>query len=949
MDHLACINFPKLFILFACCVYLPSASAQQENIFVLRSLEDAALFDKNYLYLQKQDQNSIHTIATIRSEAYENRFVKYHPDSIHCKRCVYWGKFYLKNALEDPNLFKNWVLRFNDASYIDVFIFDSAGNQRFHGKTGKLVPAKEQTISSGFKFNRVKFSLKDTSVATIYFRYQRTRGYSPGFDQLALIPNDDLAIPAGMDNLLNDRLFFGFLLTAFLFNFLFFVATKDRAFLYQTLFLLGVLVFIFESAGLTNDSSFFRDHPKAIMPVSYAAVALLSVAYIQFIRSFGNLKNVLPGWDKIARLLIAANIFNLPIILIIYFSTGNEYFCDRVFVSFLAVQYLVLAWLIFLLTRKKEPNTYFLAGAVVIVFIGVFMSGLNVFSGKGIQTAFLKWILGGNITLFFLGLAYRMKKLEKEEQEAIHLKELNELKNRLFTHITHEFRTPLTVIDGMAAQIGSFSKVAGEHTVQKAVQLIQSNGNRLLNLVNRMLDLAKLESGRMELTLHRNDVVAHLRSVVESFEAYAAGKNILLQFLTELPSFEMDYDQDKLQQIVANLISNALKFTPEGGKIFISVKRLKRSDKEVLQMECTDTGEGIPPGELPFIFSRFYQAENSKKKGEGTGIGLALTQELVKLMGGTIDVKSTVGVGTTFTVQIPAIKMASTPKGALSANAAKANIPFETLYADEAVTNKEMKLVLGHPNSAKPLVLIVEDHADVIYYLRTLLEDQYELETAHNGRIGIEYAIETIPDIIISDVMMPDKDGFELCETLKNDQRTSHIPIILLTAKTAYADRIAGLKRGADAYLTKPFRKEELLVCLENIIQAKKRLLERYSRQLIQSPTEGAGMNLEDAFIGKLQEEVKKNMQDEHFGIPQLCRSMKLSRTQLHRKISTLTGKSTSHFIRSIRLFRAKELLHTSEFNISEIAFEVGFSDPNYFTRMFTAEFGVTPTIFRQQ
>ncbi|MBK7406885.1 MAG: response regulator [Saprospirales bacterium] len=535
----------------------------------------------------------------------------------------------------------------------------------------------------------------------------------------------------------------------------------------------------------------------------------------------------------------------------------------------------------------------------------------------------------------------RMKHdLELKQLQADQLKELDQTKTRLYTNITHEFRTPLTVILGMADQLEKDPK----NRLQEGLRLIRRNGSHLLALINQLLDLAKLQSNRMVVQLIQGDIVVYLKYIAESFNSMAAAKDLRISTYSDPESIVMDFDRDKIMKIASNLLSNAVKFTPPGGEIILRIRLEKEqgSDAETLVFDVSDTGIGIPPDQLPHIFERFYQADSSNtRKGEGTGIGLALVQELVKLFDGQISVESVQGKGSTFTVQLPIRHTA----------ALETELHIQEMQPLEEAVSERVPLVEGgnqfSGNEDWPLMLIVEDNPDVRTFLVGCLDQQYRIVTAENGQIGINKALELVPDIIISDVMMPEKDGFEVCDILKKDTRTSHIPIVMLTARTTVEDRITGLERGADAYMAKPFHQGELIVQLQNLLDSRRRLQERYRN--LDSPAEQATPDekVEDAFLLELRGIIESQMADAGFSIEYLCRKMAMSRMQLHRKIKALTDQSTSLYIRSIRLQRARHLFTTTELNVSEVAYEVGFDDPKYFSRVFSEEFGVAPSDFR--
>ncbi len=511
------------------------------------------------------------------------------------------------------------------------------------------------------------------------------------------------------------------------------------------------------------------------------------------------------------------------------------------------------------------------------------------------------------------------------------LKELDRMKSRFFTNISHELRTPLTVISGMVDQL----KKDPEAWLDKSVSMIKRNSENLLNLVNQILDLRKLETGQLELHFIQDNIILYLSYILESFHSLADQKNIKLLFESEQSELVMDYDPAKILRIVTNLLSNAIKFTPRGGTIWLKAGR--RSNDLLIQVK--DTGIGIPEDQLSSIFDRFYQVDTAhSRKGEGTGIGLAIVKEFVQLMEGEIWVESELNKGTTFNFALP-IRQTSELKATEDKEAVAQKV--------KGMITKSADVEENHgPENLKeelPTLLIIEDNPDVRQYLMACLKGKYHLKVAEDGLQGEKIAISDIPDLIISDVMMPGKDGFELCESLKTDQRTSHIPFILLTAKADDESRLSGLKRGADAYLSKPFNEEELEIRIEKLLDNRRMLQQRYGSLENLSPTNDIAVQQEDEFIVSLRQAVLDNIDDENYGIPEICRDMALSRSQLHRKLKALTDKSTSHFIRSIRLQKAKELLQTTDLNVSEVAYEVGFRNPRYFSTTFSEEFGVSP------
>lgn len=556
-------------------------------------------------------------------------------------------------------------------------------------------------------------------------------------------------------------------------------------------------------------------------------------------------------------------------------------------------------------------------------------------------TQWWAWLSYALLLFLLLYLIYGFLLRRKLAQaEVIRLKDLDQVKTRIYTNLTHEFRTPLTVILGISDHILSHPSI---DSLKDGLPMIKRNGAQLLRLINQMLDLSKLQSGKLSAKMIHDNILDYLKYLTESFHSLAESKDIRLHLLPGLQELYMDFDPEKIQTIFSNLVGNAVKFTPPGGNVYIMIEKITtREMEEFLEIKVKDTGKGIPAEHLPYIFDRFFQVNDSPTRTEeGTGIGLALTKELVQLMSGTIEVSSQSGKGSEFTVRLPIQKEAPKGNAGELANEFQANV---TDLAKVSAIGAEADF-----DESRPLALLVEDNEDVLSYLQRCLQGKYRIQKARNGLQGIQMAIEMIPDIIVSDVMMPEKDGYEVVERLKNDERTSHIPIILLTAKADIESRLEGLERGADAYLSKPFEKNELEVRLRKLIEVRQKLIGRYASLNPEGKPETPTEKQEDAFLKKLRAIVDAHLDREDFGIGELCRELGVSRTQLHRKLKALTNKSTSQVIRMIRMQEAKKLLLNENMNISEIAYAVGYGNPSHFTQEFTKEFGEAPSFFRKR
>ena len=519
----------------------------------------------------------------------------------------------------------------------------------------------------------------------------------------------------------------------------------------------------------------------------------------------------------------------------------------------------------------------------------------------------------------------------KTEAQARRLAELDEAKSRFFANISHEFRTPLTLI------LGGLEQGSGDRDA-----LIRSNAQRLLHLVNQLLDLARIESGQARLRPEAGNLAATLRALVRTFAPLAERAGITLELRAPVGETTFVYDPDAVEKIVGNLLSNALKFTPEGGKVWVTLHAEDRAEPpeqgEAEQVEITvkDTGPGIPPEALPVIFDRFRQVDDAAtRRHEGTGIGLSLARELVELHGGEILVESEPGFGSAFTVRLPRLTPAE------EAPPAAARPGFEPLDADAAAPAPEAPAA-GRDDAAT--VLIVEDNADVRALVRGYLEPHYTVVEAADGRAGLEAARRAAPDLILSDVMMPEMDGFALVRAVRQDERLRAIPVILLTARASEQDTVDGLAAGADDYLPKPFSAKELRARVARHIAVRRELRDRYSREVRVEPAGIAVPSAEEAFTADVAAAIEAGMGDAHFGPGALADALGISPRQLRRRLRAALGESPARLIRRFRLESAARLLEERAGTVAEIAYRVGFKNADHFSTAFRKHFGRTPT-----
>ncbi len=532
------------------------------------------------------------------------------------------------------------------------------------------------------------------------------------------------------------------------------------------------------------------------------------------------------------------------------------------------------------------------------------------------------------------------------EQEKRHLQKLDEFKSHFFANLSHEFRTPLSIIRGTTEKLSRTDGPALER--KKDYQAIARSAGKLLQMINQLLDLSRLESGTLTLQPQPVDVSKFLKELAGSFSSLFESKGITFRFTVPLHPLWVNMDKVKLEQIINNLLSNAAKFTAAAGEVsFIATFQIGGKHKCCMKIQVQDNGSGIPKNHLPHIFDRFYQADTSAtRQHEGAGIGLALAMELVKLHGGNISVDSIEGKGSTFTVNIP-LTLAN-----VSENKTGQDVFEENVLPDAGVAindDDKEKLSQVEKTDHSGAVLIIEDNADLRHFISSYLSNTYVVSEAENGREGFEIATQSMPDLIISDIMMPLMDGVNLCRMLKDDNRTSHIPVILLTAKADIDSKVSGLESGADDYLTKPFSAEELLHRVKNLIRQREKLKELFSRKFSLEPAEIELISTEEKFLHQVLTLMEENMDNPDFDIESFGKTLGMSRSGLNRKLTALTGQSPNEFIRAMRMKRAAQLLNKNQGTISEVSYMVGFNSNNYFTKCFRAYYGITPTEFLNQ
>jgi len=540
--------------------------------------------------------------------------------------------------------------------------------------------------------------------------------------------------------------------------------------------------------------------------------------------------------------------------------------------------------------------------------------------------------------------------IQIKQVEVDKMHELDQMKSRFFANISHEFRTPLTLIQG---PVNDLLK-RRESVIQadrKLLSIIKRNAGRLQQLISQLLDLSRLETGKLKLEVTEGDLTGLIRSIVLSFLSLAESKKINYSYELDESSLPLLFDRDKIEKILTNLVSNALKFTPEGGSVRVTLKYIQDGGPapgSSAEIRVKDTGPGIPDEQMDKIFDRFYQVSGSDSHvHEGTGIGLALVKELVELYRGEILVESAPGKGSTFIVDLPVSReqfeeaelIPSPGKDMETALSEDPDI-LEYREADTLVQTDQFNKAMND----KHVILIVEDNPDLRDYIAQNLLSNYQILQAENGNEGLQKAIESIPDLVISDLMMPKMDGIEMCKLLKADHRTNHIPLIMLTAIADRNSKLESLETGADDFILKPFDAEELVVRVKNLIDQRKKLRDKFRRELMTEPEGIPVISPEDRLLNKVLEMCDRHLADSDFNIDGMSGNLNMSRTQLYRKIHAITGHAPMELLQTIRLKKAASLLESGERNISQVAYQVGFNNMSYFAKCFRRLYGVNPS-----
>ncbi|MBA4851108.1 response regulator [Emticicia sp. BO119] len=849
---------------------------------------------------------------------------------------AYWLKLEIENAHPTQ---EKWVLKWDNSlmERIDFYIPDETDRYQV-SEMGAL--SAHQKFRYFEYFPNLNLSIKEGQTKVIYVRVKSERGHNAEvFISTPKIYDDNysraLFVQGIIIGLIFLRLFYVLYISTF--------AVKEKEFRrYSLLQIIRSLAFLGLNSVL---GGIFTKDPYQANIINFLAQHIAPIGLVLVIRAILPIHRLHPIINIILHAIIISNII---LVILIAFDYRWQWLMASTYI-FLFIEFFVLLLFLYSFLRKIPFNKYYSIPFLLGIFSYLFVQLRLVF---GLSYAwvipFANFCFVAELLVFgfFLGriiIDYEKSRSASEKQLILNqertqqLKELDTLKTNFFTNISHEFRTPLTLL------ISPLIDLQKEFPKREIFRTMYRNGERLLALINQLLDLSKLEAHQMSVELSEVELVNFFRTLTSSFSSLAQGRNIAFEVSQNKHVFSALIDKDKTEKIITNLLSNAFKFTPENKRIEITIAYLHKTPqtstaKAIIKVK--DEGIGISEEKLSKIFDRFYQVDNSSSREfEGTGIGLALVKELVSVLKGKISVESKENKGTCFTLELPVEEI----------NQSKTSIEDNS---DIKPASKENKLsqatVLSALDIKENILLIVDDNDDIRRYVKSIFEKEYKVIEANNGKEGIRKANEQIPDIIISDLMMPEMDGFEFCQNIKSDEKTSHIPVVMLTAKATVDSRIQGLELGADDYLIKPFNSVEIQIRIKNLIEKQERLRQYYTRNLTSAkPLNNTTNTLDIAFLQRAKDIVERHLGNNLFNAEQLSEEMHLSQSQLLRKLKALTNLTIVEFIRQYRLERAAGLLVKQNATVSEVALQVGFENMSYFAKVFHDQYGVLPSDYR--
>lgn len=861
----------------------------------------------------------------------------------------------------DNSAATSWVLELAGAGFhqrFDVYLVEATGHVR-HFSTHPEHPTVSREVQT--RHFSLRLPLQTATPTDLYIHSDRGGRFA------FTVAERTTLIQKASRNDLFDGLYLGLLLGLICYNLLLFFAVGDRGYLYYVVFTASFGLIQVASIGwwgVLFGGGLGIDAP---WNVHIILLSMVMGSALQAARSFLELPQRSPGLDRWLRRALWLTL--LPLLPLL---SMRLFFEPLTSLLQLIISLLILGATVSQFRAGYRPARYLLVGwGLLLVAIIVYsLRELNLLPWNWISTYGVRVASAIETILFSLGLADRINlarrdRLLAEQQASAALREkeasqlaanetlrqradelqiaynelstslqntdrlraLDEAKTRFFTNVSHELRTPLTLILGPIEELrqGRILPEAG------TFDLLYRQASRLLALINQLLDVARLEAGKLQLNRQPLDAGAWLRLRAETFASAAASQGLALAVSIPTVPVIVEADAEQLEKILDNLLGNALKFTPSGGRITVDLLTTAGPAQALLTVQ--DTGPGIAPHHLTNLFDRFYQADDSASRIRGgSGIGLALVKELTELHGGTVGVTSTPGEGTCFTVALP-LSTANVP-----------DAPPETFRPASLTANPPEPIdILITQQPDLPLLVVIDDHDDMRTYLTACLAPDYRIITAPDGEAGLDLLAATIPDLVITDLMMPCLDGLEFCRRLRADERTSHIPLILLTARTDDATRLQGLTLGADDFLHKPFSAPELRTRVANLLAQRRQLRERFSRDLLLRPANIAITPADEVFLRRVLAVAEQHLGDADFDVEAFAQALALSRTQLFRKLKGLTNQSPVDFLRAFRLQRAADILIAGG-PVAEVAYAVGFNSMSYFAKCFREQYGYPPS-----
>ncbi len=845
---------------------------------------------------------------------------------------AYWFRFKLRNksTVNQNHWYVSWDSGLND--HVDLYLPQPGGKYKLL-KGGLKARANEKAYSGLSPL----FSLGVLPKDSVQTYYVRLKANEPLIGQLMLM-NQDQYIHQLPNALALVWFVIGFQLLRMFYNLVLARYVRNTSFRWYSLHTLVVTFSVLGSFGVT--AYLIDDSPAWAAFLNSLFYLLMPATYTLFIYS---LLNVPVYFPKLKFVFIGIIAFSTGQV-IMYFLVPAMYVLQSNNYLFLFTEAFLISVSLYALVRRYDVNVYLMIPCflTLVPFIFLNLRALGyinygwiypmIYITNILEILALSLVLGKIIQQAERERITTEKALLTEKLEAEKLFELDKHKTQFFANISHEFRTPLTLLLAPAEEL------IKKYPAESLLPVIQRNGQRLLTLINQLLNMTRLEAGQMKAEIKQADLPQFIRLHAAAFASLAESRGISFDVKGSDKEIKTCFDPEKLEIILNNLLSNAFKFTPKGGKVRISFDYT--ADLKSCIIKVSDTGIGISPENLDKIFDRFYQIDGSLLRNyEGSGIGLALVKELTGVIKGKIRVESKENEGTTFSLKFPVDEitwMDHIPR------------PQEEVYAKFSPLIEEQDDETEEVISPEgPLLLIVDDNRDIRKYIRSVFQNEFQVLEAADGQEGLNKAIVHVPDLVICDLMMPVLDGFGFCKLLKTNEATSHIPVIMLTAKATVESRIEGFELGADEYLTKPFNTDEIKARVNNLIRQRELWREKFDLKVVDlKPTEVKLKPADGIFIEKVKNIIENNLGDNHFDLTRLSEELNMTAEQLRRKLKAVTGLKPIEFIRKYRLQKAAEMLRQKAGTVSEIAHSVGFESLSYFSKVFQEEFGTAPSEF---